>query len=77
MSLLMDDGQVKHIKAPQTVFTETGTQRVAYMHEDCVWACVYRTDAETIEEAEKADYTLDYRALLEHHIFKQQVLCQE
>lgn len=77
MSLLMDDGQVKHIKAPQTVFTEIGTQRVAYMHEDCVWACVYRTDAETVEEAEKEVYTLDYRELPEHIIFKQQVLCQE
>ena len=77
MSILLDTGEVKYIKAPMTVFTETGTQRVAYMHEDCVWACVYRTDAETIEEAEKEVYTTDYKELPEHIIFKQQLLCQE
>jgi len=77
MSILLDDGHVKHIKAPMTVFTETGTQRVAYMHEDCVWACVYKTDAETVEEAEKEVYTTDYKELPEHIIFKQQLLCQE
>ena len=70
MSLLLDDGSVKRIKAPMVVQTEVGTQRVAYIHEDTKWACVYRTDAETVEEAEKEVYTLDFRELPESVIQK-------
>ncbi len=77
MSVLMDTGEVKRIQAPMTVMTETGTQRVAYMHEDCTWTCVYRTDKETIEEAEKDVYTTDYRTLPEHIILNKKILCQE
>jgi hypothetical protein len=63
MSLLMDTGEVKRVKAPMVVQTEVGTQRVAYIHEDTRWACVYRTEATTVEEAEKEVYTLDFREL--------------
>lgn len=70
MSLLLDDGSVKRIKAPAVVHTEVGTQRVAYIHEDVKWACVYRTDAETVEEAEEEVYTLDFRQLPESVIEK-------
>ena len=56
MSILMDNGEIKRIKAPMVVQTEVGTQRVAYMHEDCVWACVYRTDKKTVEEGERYLY---------------------
>jgi len=75
MSLLLDDGSVKRIKAPMVIHTELGTQRVAYIHEDTKWACVYRTDAETVEEAEKEVYTLDFRELPESVIQKK--LCQD
>ena len=57
MSVLIDTGEIKRIKAPMVVQTEAGTQRVAYMHEDCIWSCVYKTDKETVEEAEKDIYT--------------------
>ncbi len=75
MSLLMDSGEVKRVKAPMVVHTEAGTQRVAVIHEDTRWACVYRTDAETVEEAEKEVYTMDFRELPESVIQKK--LCQE
>lgn len=70
MSLLMDDGEVKRVKAPMVVHTEVGTQRVAVIHEDTRWVCVYRTDATTIEEAEKEVYTQDFRELPESVIQK-------
>ena len=47
-----------------------GTQRVAYIHEDVTWTCVYRTDAESVEEAEKEVYTMDFRELPESVIQK-------
>jgi hypothetical protein len=76
MSLLIDTGEIKRIKAPMVVQTEAGTQRVAYMHEDCIWSCVYKTDKETVEEAEKDIYTENYMDLPEHIIFKKQLICQ-
>ena len=63
MSVLLDTGEVKRIKAPMKIMTEIGTQRVAYMHEDCTWVCVLRTDATTIEEAEEELFTLNFREL--------------
>lgn len=77
MSVLLDTGEVKRIKAPMVVMTEIGTQRVAYMHEDCVWTCVYKTDAKTVEEAEKEVYTEDFRELPEYVILNKKLLCQE
>ena len=77
MSILKDTGEVERIKAPMKVMTEIGTQRVAYMHEDCVWVCVYKTDKETVEEAEKDIYTEDYNELPEYVILNKRLLCQE
>ena len=77
MSVLSDTGDIKKIKAPMKVMTETGTQRVAYMHEDCVWVCVYKTDKKTIEEAEKDVYTEDYNDLPPHVILNKGLICQE
>lgn len=77
MSVLKDTGEIERIKAPMKVMTEIGTQRVAYMHEDCVWVCVYRTDKKTVEEAEKDVYTSDFRDLPEHVILNKNLLCQE
>jgi hypothetical protein len=77
MSVLLDTGEVKRIKAPMKVMTEIGTQRVAYMHEDCIWICVYKTDKKTIEEAEKDVYTQDYKDLPPHVIINKGLICQE
>jgi len=77
MSVLLDTGEVKRIKAPMKVMTDIGTQRVAYMHEDCVWVCVYRTDATTIESAEEELFTLDHRELPEHVILNKQLSWQQ
>lgn len=77
MSILTDAGEVKKIKAPMKVMTETGTQRVAYMHEDCKWVCVYRTDQTEIKEAQKDVYTLNYKDLPELVINKKKLLCQD
>jgi len=75
MSILEDNGNVKRITAPMVVQTSMGTQRVAYMHEDCVWSCVYKTDKNTVEEAEKEIYTEDYRDLPAMVIEKQMNTC--
>jgi hypothetical protein len=77
MSVLMDNGEIQRIQAPMKVMTQIGTQRVAYMHEDCVWVCVYRTDKETIEEAEKDVYTENYLDLPEHIILNKKLLWQD
>jgi len=77
MSVLLDTGEVKRITAPMKVMTEIGTQRVAYMHEDCVWICVYKTNKKTIEEAEKDVYTQDYNDLPPHIILNKGLICQE
>ena len=77
MSVITDTGEVKRIKAPMVVHTEIGTQRIAYMHEDTVWVCTYRTDATTVEEAEKEVYTEDFRELPKYVIDKNKLLCQE
>ena len=78
MDVLNDKGEIKRIKAPMTVQTEIGTQRVAYMREDCVWACVYKTDAKNIEAAERDVYTENYLELPQSVINEKiLVLCQE
>jgi len=77
MSILDDRGEVKRIKGPMVVETEAGTQRVAIIHEDCVWVCVYRTDAKTFEEAELDVYTDSYKELPLELIEKNKVLCQD
>ena len=77
LSYLTDDGKIMRIKAPHTVFTQVGTQRVLYMHEDCEWCCVYKTDAKTFEEAEADVYTNNYKDLPKEIIIKNEKLCQE
>jgi len=77
LSFIADNGTVKHIQAPCTVFTKQGTQRVFYTHEDVQWCCVYKTDATTFEEAEADVYTNDYRELPLKLINKNKLLWQE
>ena len=63
VSYITDEGEIKTINAPYTIFTQIGTQRVFYMHEDSDLCCVYKTDAKTFEEAEADVYTNNYREL--------------
>ena len=47
------------------------------MHEDTRWVCVYKTDKETVTEAEKDIYTEDWRDLPIEIINQNKLLCQE
>lgn len=77
MSVVLDTGEVTRIKAPMVVQTDIGTQRVAYMHEDVTWVCVYKTDKTTVEEAEKEIYTQDFTELPESVIKTKGLLCRD
>ena len=77
VSYITDEGEIKTIKAPYTIFTQIGTQRVFYMHEDSDLCCVYKTEAKTFEEAEADVYTDNYMELPQELINKNKVLCQE
>jgi|TARA_R100000081_G_C4736819_1_gene126587 hypothetical protein len=77
MSILLDTGDIKRIKAPMVVQTEVGTQRVAYIHEDTTWVCVYKTEKENVEDAMKEVYTTNFKELPEWVIEKQLSICQD
>jgi hypothetical protein len=77
VSYLTDKGEVDTISAPHTIFTQEGSQRVFYVHEDTQWCCVYKTDAETFEEAELDVYVDDYRDLPEETIQKLKNIWQD
>ena len=77
LSYINDQGQVEHIQGPTKIFTKQGTQRVLYIHEDCEWCCVYKTDALTFEEAEADVYTNDYKELPIELINKNKLLWQD
>ena len=76
LSYLTDEGEIKKIKAPSTVFTQKGTQRVFYVHKDSEWCCVYKTDAKTFEEAEADVYVDKFTELPEELINKTKKLWQ-
>ena len=76
LSYLTDEGEIKKIKAPSTVFTQEGTQRVFYIHEDSDWCCVYKTNAKTFEEAEADVYVDTWQELPEELIIKTKKLWQ-
>ena len=65
------------IEAPKTIFTKTGAQRVLYIHEDTDWCCVYKTKAQTFEQAEADVYTNNYKDLPKKIINKINKLWQE
>jgi len=67
-SILLDTGEIERYKAPHIIQTKAGTQRVVYMHDDSEWACVYKTDATTVDAAEAEIYTENYRELPEELI---------
>lgn len=63
LSYITDAGEIETIEAPYTIFTQIGTQRVFYMHEDSSLCCVYKVKAKTFLEAEAEVYTNNYRDL--------------
>ena len=77
LSFIADNGTVKNIEAPCTVFTKAGTQRVFYTHEDVEWCCVYKTDETIFEKAEADVYVNDYRELPIELINKNKLLWQD
>ena len=77
VSYLTDEGEIKTINAPQKIFTQIGAQRIFYVHKDSRWVCVYKTDAKTVEEAEREIYTNDYKTLPVKIIKKVKQLCQD
>jgi hypothetical protein len=77
VSYLDDEGNMVTASAPQVIFTQVGTQRVLYIHEDTDWCCVYKTDAKTFEEAEADVYTDDYMELPQTVIMQKKELCLE
>jgi len=77
VSYLTDSGKLVTAKAPHIIFTQIGTQRVLYIHEDTTWCCVYKTEAKTFEQAEADVYTDDYHMLPGHVISKQKEICQD
>tara|TARA_R110002051_G_scaffold119405_1_gene192870 strand:+ start:143 stop:661 length:519 start_codon:yes stop_codon:yes gene_type:complete len=77
VSYITDEGEIKTIEAPHTIFTQIGTQRVIYMHEDSDLCCVYKTEAKTFEEAEADVCTDNYRELPKELINKNKLLCHQ
>ena len=78
LSYITDAGEIETIEAPHTIFTQIGTQRVFYMHENSSLCCVYKVKAKTFLEAEAEVYTNNYRDLPPKIInkIKKKLLCQ-
>jgi len=76
VSFINDEGRIETISAPHTVFTQVGTQRIFFIHEDTKWVCVYKTDATNIEDAEKEIYANSYKQLPKK-IIKKALQCQK
>lgn len=80
VSYITDEGEVKKLTAPATVFTKKGTQRVFYVHKDSVWTCVNKTDATNVREAELELYANNYKEYMElpqEVINKTKKICQQ
>ena len=58
-TVISDEGVVK-ITAPYHGMTKPGTQRILYIHEECVWITVHPTDKTTVEEVVEDVIAKDY-----------------
>tara|TARA_R100000152_G_C6764851_1_gene189545 strand:+ start:398 stop:961 length:564 start_codon:yes stop_codon:yes gene_type:complete len=63
MSILSEDGE-KRIKAPHYGITKSGTKRIIYSHEDCVFVTVHATSNKNISDIEEEVVTDNYKELL-------------
>jgi len=52
ISLISIDGAIR-VKAPYTVVSSPGVQRLAYAHEDCVWTTIHGTDETDVDKIEE------------------------
>jgi hypothetical protein len=77
LSYLTDEGKIVMLKAPYTVFTQAGTQRVFYIHEDVIWTCVHKTNAKTVKDAELELFVNDFKDLPKSVIEKNKKICQQ
>jgi hypothetical protein len=77
LSYLNDEGEVTTITAPHTIFTQAGTQRVLFHHEDCIVCCVFKTEKTSVEEAELDVYANKYTELPIEVIDNKKKLCLE
>ena len=62
MSILMQDG-IKRIKAPHYGITPSGTKRIIYCHEDCVFITVHVTNETDIKKIEEQVISKDFSEL--------------
>ncbi len=58
-TVISDEGVVK-ITAPYYGMTKPGTQRILYIHKECVWITVHPTDKKTVEEVVEDVIAKDY-----------------
>jgi len=59
LSIVSQDG-VQHITAPHNGMTEPGTQRLIYVHEDCVFITVHATQETDIKKITEEVIAKDY-----------------
>lgn len=77
LSYLTDEGKICRIKAPYTVFTKAGAQRVFYIHEDVVWTCVHKTNKTNVKEAELELFVNNFKDLPKSIINKRNKIWQQ
>ena len=57
---VISDKGLQLITAPYHGITEPGTQRVLYIHEECVWITVHPTDKDNVEDAVNEVTSINY-----------------
>ena len=65
VSVITESGGVERLKAPLSMISPAGTQRIVYTHTDCRWVTVHVTDKKDLTEIEKEVILEDYSSLLE------------
>ena len=48
---VIDENGARDIEGPCTLTQKAGMQKIGYVHEDCIWLDIHRTEAETTEQA--------------------------
>lgn len=62
------------LSGPHIYESHIGAKRFGYCHTDVVWTCLVKTDAHTVEEAEKAIYAESF-AEIDANISSVEVVC--